>query len=556
MSLRSAYAPVTVFGPDFPFAFDDWIAHPQGLGELPPERLGQEVAIVGAGMAGMVAAYELMKLGLKPVLFEASRMGGRLRSQAFEGGQGVVAELGGMRFPASGTAFFHYVNRLGLKTRPFPNPLTPAAGCTVVDLEGQTHWARSLADLPPLFSEVAEAWAQALEAGAGFTGLQQALRERDMPRLKALWDRLVPLWDDRTFYDFVATSEAFAKLSFHHREVFGQVGFGTGGWDSDFPNSMLEILRVVLTGCDENQHLINGGVQQVPLGLWQHAPAASEMRHWPAGTTLAGLHNGAPRAGVTAISRAAGNQLAVTDTWGNTGVYPAVLTTCQSWLLTTQIAVEETLFSQKHWMALDRTRYMQSSKTFVMVDRPFWNDLKDNGWPLMGMTLTDRLTRGTYLFDNGPDQPGVICLSYAWMGDALKMLPHGTEKRVQLALSALKKIYPDVDITSHIIGDPISVSWEADPHFLGAFKGALPGHYRYNHRMYSHFMQDGFAPAERGIFIAGDDVSFTPAWVEGAVQTSLNAVWGIVKHLGGGTHVDNPGPGDVFAELGPMALPD
>ncbi|MDZ4397255.1 flavin monoamine oxidase family protein, partial [Hydrogenophaga sp.] len=247
MSLRSADAPVTVFGPDFPFAFDDWIAHPQGLGELPTERLGQEVAIVGAGMAGMVAAYELMKLGLKPVLYEASRMGGRLRSQAFEGGQGVVAELGGMRFPASGTAFFHYVHRLGLKTRPFPNPLTPAAGCTVVDLEGQTHWARSLGDLPPLFSEVAEAWAQALEAGAGFTGLQQALRERDVQRLKALWDRLVPLWDDRTFYDFVATSDAFAKLSFHHREVFGQVGFGTGGWDSDFPNSMLEILRVVLT---------------------------------------------------------------------------------------------------------------------------------------------------------------------------------------------------------------------------------------------------------------------------------------------------------------------
>ncbi|MDP2249706.1 MAG: FAD-dependent oxidoreductase [Hydrogenophaga sp.] len=556
MSLRSADAPITVFGPDFPFAFDDWIAHPQGLGELPTERLGQEVAIVGAGMAGMVAAYELMKLGLKPVLYEASRMGGRLRSQAFEGGQGVVAELGGMRFPASGTAFFHYVRRLGLKTRPFPNPLTPAAGCTVVDLEGQTHWARSLGDLPPLFSEVAEAWAQALEAGAGFTGLQQALRERDIPRLKALWDRLVPLWDDRTFYDFVATSDAFAKLSFHHREVFGQVGFGTGGWDSDFPNSMLEILRVVLTGCDENQHLIVGGVQQVPLGLWQHAPTASEMRHWPAGTSLASLHHGAPRAGVTAISRAAGNQISVTDTWGNSQTYPAVLTTCQSWLLTTQIAVEECLFSQKHWMALDRTRYMQSSKTFVMVDRPFWNDLKANGWPLMGMTLTDRLTRGTYLFDNGPDQPGVICLSYAWMGDALKMLPHGTEKRVQLALSALKKIYPDVDISSHIIGDPISVSWEADPHFLGAFKGALPGHYRYNHRMYSHFMQDGFAPAERGIFIAGDDVSFTPAWVEGAVQTSLNAVWGIVKHLGGRTHADNPGPGDVFAELGPMALPD
>ena len=555
-ALRGADAPVTLFGPDFPFAFDDWIAHPAGLGELPAERLGQEVAIVGAGMAGMVAAYELMKLGLKPVVYEASQMGGRLRSQAFEGGQGVVAELGGMRFPASSTAFFHYVNRLGLERRPFPNPLTPAAGCTVIDLEGHTHWARALADLPPLFAEVASAWAEALEKGAGFAGLQQALRERDADRLKALWNQLVPLWDDRTFYDFVAASKAFSRLSFQHREVFGQVGFGTGGWDSDFPNSMLEILRVVLTGCDENQHLIVGGVQQVPLGLWHHAPADDDMRHWPAGTTLASLHHGAPRPGVTAIARAASNELAVTDTWGNVRRYPAVLTTCQSWLLTTQIAVEESLFSQKHWMALDRTRYMQSSKTFVMVDRPFWNDLRDNGWPLMGMTLTDRLTRGTYLFDNGPDQPGVICLSYAWMGDALKMLPHNTEKRVQLALQALRKIYPDVDIASHIVGDPISVSWEADPHFLGAFKGALPGHYRYNHRMYSHFMQEGFAPAERGIFIAGDDVSFTPAWVEGAVQTSLNAVWGIVKHLGGRTHTANPGPGDVFAELGPMALPD
>ena len=41
----------------------------------------------------------------------------------------------------------------------------------------------------------------------------------------------------------------------------------------------------------------------------------------------------------------------------------------------------------------------------------------------MSMTLTDRLTRGTYLFDNGADRPGVICLSYSWMSDALKMLP-------------------------------------------------------------------------------------------------------------------------------------
>ncbi|MBR7513681.1 amine oxidase, partial [Mycobacterium tuberculosis] len=80
-------------------------------------------------------------------------------------------------------------------------------------------------------------------------------------------------------------------------------------------------------------------------------------------------------------------------------------------------------------------------------DRPFWTDTDPTtGRDVMSMTLTDRLTRGTYLFDNGPERPGVICLSYTWMSDALKVLPHPVDRRVELALAALKKIYPDLDI--------------------------------------------------------------------------------------------------------------
>jgi lysine 2-monooxygenase len=546
--------PVTMFGPDFPFAFDDWITHPAGLGSIPEERLGEEVAIVGAGMSGMVAAYELMKLGLRPVVYEASHLGGRLRSQQFEGAPtGVVAELGGMRFPVSSTSFYHYVDLLGLKTAPFPNPLTAGSDSTVIHIEGTTHYAEQPDTLPALFQEVAQAWAGALE-GVGFTRIQDAIRTRDVASLKSLWNNLVPIWDDRTFYDFVASSEAFSKLSFHHREVFGQVGFGTGGWDSDFPNSMLEIFRVVMTNCDDEQRLIVGGAEQVPRGLWEHA--VSSLTHWPAGTSLASLHSGGTRPGVARMAHA-DNGFEITDVWGVARRFPAVLVTCQGWLLTTQISCDESLFSYKLWTALDRTRYMQSSKTFVMVDRPFWKDKDPNtGRDVMSTTLTDRLTRGTYLFDNGPDRPAVICLTYSWMSDALKMLPHTVEHRVRLALSALKQIYPDVDIASHIVGDPITVSWEADEHSLGAFKGALPGHYRYNLRMYSHFMQDDFPAHQRGIFLAGDDISWTPAWVEGAVQTALNAVWGIQRHFGGQTHPDNPGPGDVFAEIGPIELPD
>lgn len=547
--------PVTAFGPDFPFAYDAWLTHPAGLGHLPAETLGAEVAVVGAGLAGIVAAFELMKLGLRPVLYESARLGGRLRSEPFSGGAGVVAELGGMRFPTSSRGLYHYADAVGIETAPFPNPLDAVTPSTLIDLESEQFYVEGNGGgrLPPLLQEVSDAWDEALEQGSGFAALQGAIRRQDVPALKALWDPLVAQWDERTFYDFVASSPAFQRLSFRHREVFGQVGFGTGGWDSDFPNSMLEILRVVLTAQDEGQRLMLGGAEQLPRRLWSRVP--ERMVHWPAGTSLSRLHGGAPRPGVTSIARADDGRIAITDRWGDKRFYKAAIVTCQSWLLTTHIDCDESLFSQKLWMALDRTRYMQSSKTFVMVDRPFWRERDaESGRYRMSMTLSDRITRGTYLFDNGPDKPSVICLSYSWMSDAMKVLPLDADKRVRLMLAALAKVYPDVDIASHIIGEPITVSWENDPNFLGAFKGALPGHYRYNRQMYCHFMQDAMPPGERGLFLAGDGISFTPGWAEGAVQTALNCVWGVMHQYGGVSAAANPGPGDLFEAIKPVEL--
>jgi NADPH-dependent 2,4-dienoyl-CoA reductase/sulfur reductase-like enzyme len=77
-----ATPPVTMFGPDFPYAYDDFLAHPAGLGSVPAAVHGTEVAVIGGGLSGLVAAYELMKMGLKPVLYEADRIGGRLRTVA------------------------------------------------------------------------------------------------------------------------------------------------------------------------------------------------------------------------------------------------------------------------------------------------------------------------------------------------------------------------------------------------------------------------------------------------------------------------------------------
>lgn len=550
--------PVTMFGPDFPFAYDDYLAHPAGLGQVPATEHGTEVAVIGAGLSGLVTAYELMKMGLRPVVYEADRIGGRLRTETFPGsedgaGGALTAEMGAMRFPPSSTALTHYIDLVGLRTRPFPNPLAPDTPSTVIDLKGESHYARTLDDLPQVFRDVADAWQTCLEEGADFSAMQRAIAERDVPRIRAIWARLVERLDNQTFYGFLCDSPAFA--SFRHREIFGQVGFGTGGWDTDFPNSILEILRVVYTGADDDHRGIVGGSRQLPERLWEREPA--KLVHWPAGTSLKSLHDGAHRPAVTRLYRTAGNRITVTDASGAIRTYRAAVFTAQSWMLLSKIDCGDDLLPIDHWTAVERTHYMESSKLFVPVDRPFWLDRDERtGRDAMSMTLTDRMTRGTYLLDDGPDRPAVICLSYTWCDDSLKWLPLSADERLEVMLKSLREIYPTVDVRKHITGSPLTVSWEDEPYFMGAFKANLPGHYRYQRRLFTHFVQDRLPADRRGLFLAGDDVSWTAGWAEGAVQTALNAVWGVVHHLGGATDPANPGPGDVFDEIAPVELPE
>ena len=79
--------------------------------------------------------------------------------------------------PPSSTALQHYIDLVDLETRPFPNPLAPSTPSTVVDLKGESHYARTIDDLPQVYRDVAAAWNTCLEEGADFSDMNRAMRE-------------------------------------------------------------------------------------------------------------------------------------------------------------------------------------------------------------------------------------------------------------------------------------------------------------------------------------------------------------------------------------------
>jgi monoamine oxidase len=82
---------------------------------------GMKVGIIGGGLAGMSAAFELRKLGFDISIFEMQekRIGGRVYTHYFDKDKELYGELGAMRIPVSHETTWHYINLFGLKTRPF-----------------------------------------------------------------------------------------------------------------------------------------------------------------------------------------------------------------------------------------------------------------------------------------------------------------------------------------------------------------------------------------------------------------------------------------------------
>lgn len=84
----------------------------------PQERV--DVIVVGAGLSGLVAAYELVRAGHDVRVLEASNIaGGRAQTLREPFDDGLIAETGPARIPPSHDLTLGYIDHFGIETSPF-----------------------------------------------------------------------------------------------------------------------------------------------------------------------------------------------------------------------------------------------------------------------------------------------------------------------------------------------------------------------------------------------------------------------------------------------------
>jgi len=100
----------------------DWSFAPK---PLRPTASAKRILIIGAGLAGLAAAYELAGAGHDVTILEAQlRPGGRVLTLREPFSDGLYAEAGAARIPDNHDLTLHYVKHFGLSLVPFyPNKL-------------------------------------------------------------------------------------------------------------------------------------------------------------------------------------------------------------------------------------------------------------------------------------------------------------------------------------------------------------------------------------------------------------------------------------------------
>ena len=458
-----------------------------GLPPIPGRR--QRVIVVGAGMAGLVAAHELLRAGHDPLILEArGRVGGRIYTMREPFAPGLYGEAGAMRIPNAHKLTLAYIRKFGLEVKPFAMH-NPRAYCHLFGRRLRLDEFEANPDL--LGSELAE-HDRGLTSGARWDALVKPFAEKVEREGEEGWAAIAAKYDGYSTREFLE-EQGWSEAAI---ELYGLVS----NQESVINACFLENLREDVGRYYTDMVRLDGGSDRLPNAF---LPALRERIRF--GARMVAIDQSDSDVTVHYQS-AAGRAKVSGDRAIVTVPYPV-------------LRHVETLkpFSHAKRRAIRQLRYDASAKIFFQCRRRFWEE--DDGI-FGGGTVTDLPIRNVYYPESGrATGRGVLLASYTWAEDAQRWGSLAPDDRIEQALEDLAQIHPQV-VDDFEVG--ASWMWHDDPHAGGAYALFEPSQQGLLHE---HII----APEGR-IHFAGEHASLAHAWIQGAIESGLRAAREIHAH--------------------------
>ncbi len=448
----------------------------------------KKVIIVGAGLAGLSSAYELLRAGHDPLILEAQqRVGGRIYTLREPFARGLYGEAGAMRIPRAHALTMAYIKNFDLTTSDFvmgnPQAYVHVGGV-------KRRMAEVMAD-PSLLGFDTHATEKGRLAGQIWEDTIRPLVQKIEKGGASAWEEMQRDYDQysvREFLELEGWSEGLI-------EMFGLLNNQEAMMNSSF----LELFREDGGNYYTNMVQIVGGSDHLPHAF---VPAlASRIRY---GARMIAIDQNPEQVIIHYQSGAGRFQVK--------GDY-AILTVPFPVLRHVEVLQP---FSRPKQRAIRQLHYDASAKIFFQTRSRFWES-EDGIYG--GGTVTDLPIRNLYYTDYGKETGrGILLASYTWSEDAQRWGSLSPHERILQALENVAVIHPQI-LEEFETG--ASHMWHDDPYAGGAFALFDPGQ--------QTLLHDEIIKPEGRIHFAGEHASLYHAWIQGAFESGLHAA--IAVHL-------------------------